>query len=247
MKRLFILLLLVAVPFLSFTQNFSIYSTSNLEMLFSFCNLNAYDDVENFSSRKGEVIRFAPVFNIQESINFDFGRNFGLYTGVSLRNVGFIYKLKDPSKVDATYSSTSIKKKFRTYNIGIPVGFKVGNFDKFFFYGGYEIECPLHYKEKSLIGNDKSVYKEWFSDKTPYFLHSVYGGIEFPYSINLKFNWYLTNFFDYDCNEYIKDMPDIKYKDFYAHIFYFSLSCSIFENAHFYFKKYMESADGYYY
>jgi len=42
-----------------------------------------------------------------------------------------------------------MKKKFRPYNFGIPIGIKIENLNKLFLYGIYEIEYSLYYKEKT--------------------------------------------------------------------------------------------------
>jgi hypothetical protein len=72
-------------------------------------------------------MRFSPVVNLQAMLNKDVNKNFGLFTGLALRNVGYITKdYIDPA------DSLNYKKKFRSYNLGIPLGFKVGNLEKFF-------------------------------------------------------------------------------------------------------------------
>ncbi|MDR2084900.1 MAG: hypothetical protein LBP67_07895 [Bacteroidales bacterium] len=239
-KFLFILLFVIAANTV-FAQKTNIYLTSGLEFPFSLSSLDVYD------SKKGTVLRFAPWINIQESINFDITNGFGFFAGISLKNVGFIYKISDPSTIDVSFSRTEIRKKFRTYNLGVPVGIKLGSFDKFFFYGGYEIELPLHYKEKTFIGDEKHIYREWFSDKTPNFIHTFFLGVEFPYSINLKFKWYITQFFDAKCTDNIPYIPEIQYNEFGVNVYYISLSFNIFRNTQFYFRRYVQSADGYYY
>ena len=115
-----------------------VYVTSGGELIFSLAN------IEQNGTSEGSMLRFSPVINLQAMLNKDFSQNFGVFTGLALRNVGYISgDYKDPSN-DLTY-----KKKFRSYNLGIPVGLKVGNLDKTFFYGGYEIEFAMAYKEKT--------------------------------------------------------------------------------------------------
>ena len=247
-KTLFAIVFLFVANF-SFAQKTktNIYLTSGLEIPFSLPSLDVTYGIQDYNSSKGVVLRFAPWINIQESINFDFTGGFGVFAGLTLKNVGFIYKLTDPSLIDESFARTEIRKKFRTYNLGVPVGIKLGSFDKFFFYGGYEIELPLHYKEKTFINNTKTREREWFSDKTPDFIHSFFLGVEFPYSVNLKFKWYITPFFDKGCVDYIPMLPAIQYKDFGVNVYYISLGCNIFQNKNFYYKRYVQSADGYYY
>jgi hypothetical protein len=243
MKKAFIIILLTCLCTSIFSQKTEIYSSSGFEIMFSGANLNVN------SSNKGLVPRFAPVFNIQENINFDFGNVFGLYAGLSLRNVGFIYEttVNANSDLNTNYEvNTVVKKKFRTYNIGIPVGFKLGNFKYFFFYGGYQIECPIHYKEKTFINNEKQGnLTSWFSDVTPYFSQSLFLGLEIPYGLNIKVQYYLTEFFDTqsaETNKYIRG-TDILYKDFHSNIITISLCYNLFQNTKMYYKKYKPTPD----
>ena len=141
------ILICLAVFSLSFTvQCFSqskaspskAYVTSGGELIFSLAN------VEQNGSSESSTLRFSPVLNFQVMLNKDMGKNFGLFTGLALRNVGYIINdYTDPS------NNLSYKKKFRSYNLGIPLGFKIGNPDRTFFYGGYEIELAVAYKEKT--------------------------------------------------------------------------------------------------
>ena len=98
-------------------------------------------------------MRFSPVVNIQNWLNYDKSEKLGFFTGLSLRNVGFIYDVDETTR-----------KKYRTYNVGIPVGVKIGNLsDKFLFFG-YELEIPVHYKEKTFVNEDKAEKKNyWFT------------------------------------------------------------------------------------
>src|ERR1700741_4620711 len=124
-------LICLAVLSISFTvQGFSqstekskskAYVTSGGELIFSFAN------AEQNGNSLGSVLRFSPVFNLQVMVNQDINRNFGLFSGLSVRNVGYITNdYKDPS------NNLIYKKKFRTYNLALPIGIKVGDLDKTF-------------------------------------------------------------------------------------------------------------------
>jgi hypothetical protein len=68
-------------------------------------------------------MRFSPVFNLQVMVNKDMNKNFGVFTGLSVRNVGYITDdYKDTN-------SLIYKKKFRTYNLALPLGIKVGDLE----------------------------------------------------------------------------------------------------------------------
>src|SRR6185436_16490288 len=68
------------------------YVTTGGELIFSFAN------AEQNGNSLGSVLRFSPIFNLQVMVNQDVNRNFGLFTGMSVRNVGYITDdYKDPA------------------------------------------------------------------------------------------------------------------------------------------------------
>ena len=198
------------------------YVTSGGELIFSFAN------VEQNGNSESSTMRFSPVFNLQVMLNQDMNKNFGLFTGLAVRNVGYIMNdYKDPS------NNLFYKKKFRTYNLGLPLGFKVGDLDKTFFYGGYEIEMAFTYKEKTYEGGDKiDKISGWFSDRNELFQHGFLAGVQFPRGVNLKFKYYLSEFHnqDYTTNAGIKPYGGLK-----SNIFYVSINFFLFKDFDFYF------------
>jgi len=217
MKKLtLVLIFLTAFGAFAQGQTAKIYGSFGLEMIFSFAT------IDNQGYDQGNIMRWAPVINPQSMLNVDFNNIFGLFTGVAIRNVGFIYE--DPTDINNT------KFKYRTYNLGIPVGFKIGKLDKMLLFGGYEIEFPFAYKEKHFV-NEEKVVKEviWFTDRVEPVQHSLLAGIQFPYGATLKFKYYLTNFHNRD---YIAMVDGVETKpyDFKSNIFYFSLAWNLFSN-----------------
>jgi len=215
----------IAVPALSQSnaKQSKAYWTTGGELIFSFAN------VEQKGNSEGSIMRFSPAFNLQAMINKDMSKQFGLFSGIALRNVGYILRdYTDPA------SALNYKKKFRSYNIGIPLGFKVGNLDRTFFYGGYEIEFAIAYKEKTYVDGDKTdKITGWFSDRQEMFQHGFLAGIQFPYGANIKFKYYLSEFHnqDYADNAGIKPYAGLK-----SNIFYFSLCFFLFKNMDMYYK-----------
>lgn len=197
-------------------KNTKIYSSFASEMIFSFAT------IDNQGYDQGNIMRWVAAINLQGMANFDFNNTFGLFTGLAVRNVGFIYE--NPLDIN------NAKYKYRTYNLGIPAGFKLGKLDKFLFFAGYEIEFPFVYKEKVFINEekeDKTVI--WFSDRVEPVQHSLMAGIQFPYGATLKFKYYLTNFHNRDYIAMV-DGAETKPYDFKANIFYFSLAWNLFTN-----------------
>jgi hypothetical protein len=199
------------------------YTTSGGELIFSLANMT-YGDVD-----VDPVVRFSGFFNAQTFLNYDFSSSFGLFSGLSIRNIGFIYDVPN----------SNIRKKVRTYNVGIPIGFKFGNLNRVFLYGGYEFELPINYKEKTFVNDDKDdKFDAWFSNRTNSVFHTLFVGVQLPYGTNLKFKYYLTSFF----NEGYKEKDDsgntiMPYDGIDANIFYFSLSFNMFKNDQFYHKQ----------
>ena len=200
------------------------YVTSGGELIFSLAN------IEQNGASEGSTLRFSPVINLQGMLNKDLSKNFGVFGGLALRNVGYIMSdYKDPSD-NLTY-----KKKFRSYNIGIPFGFKFGNLEKTFFYGGYESEFAIAYKEKTYEGGYKvDKITGWFSNRQEIFQHGFLVGIQFPRGANLKFKYYLSEFHnrDYLNNAGIKPYGALK-----SNIYYFSLCFFLFKNFDLYLDK----------
>jgi len=199
------------------------YVTSGPELIFSFAN------VEQYGESVSSVLRFSPTVNLQGMLNKDLGRNFGIFTGLALRNVGYITN-------DYKDSSTGIahKEKFRSYNLGVPIGFKVGNLSRTFFYGGYEVEVALAYKEKKYDGGDKiDKITGWFSDRQEIFQHGFLAGIQFPFAANLKFKYYLSEFHNQD---YINNAGAKPFAGLKTNIMYVSLNLFLFRNLDIYYK-----------
>jgi hypothetical protein len=200
------------------------YTSASGEMIFSFAK------IKRNGSEVGSNLRWSPVFNFQVLRNHDFTNTFGIFHGLAMRNVGFIYDVP----------GTDTLKKFRTYNIGIPLGFKIGNLDNgFFLYGGYEFEIPFNYKEKTFVGERKTdKFSVWFSDRTDWWTQSVYVGLNFPRGFNLKFKYYLNNFFNKSFSEDgaggVRVQP---FANMDVNVFYIALDWNVFRDVHAYSKK----------
>jgi len=217
-SRFYLFVFAFAMGTVGFAQdNKKVYTTTSGELIFSFANINYKGD------ETGSILRFSPVVNIQNWINVDKSENFGWFSGLSVRNVGFIYEPPDQA---------GIKKKYRTYNIGIPIGIKVGNLSDKFLFAGYELEIPVHFKEKTFENEDKTKNGVWFSNQVTTFNHSLMAGVQLPYGATLKFKYYLSNFFNKD---YTRSDGSKPYAGSDYNVFYFSLSFGLLKNADFYY------------
>ncbi len=221
MKK-FTLLLFMLYAFGSFAQdNTKVYGSFASEMIFSFAFIEN-TDAEGQTYDQGNIMRWAPVLNLQGMLNVDFHNTIGLFTGGAIRNVGFIY--------ENPLDENNTKFKYRTYNFGIPVGIKIGKLDKFLVFGGYEIEFPFVYKEKQFVNEEKEVKDViWFSDRVEPVQHSFLAGIQFPYGAVLKFKYYTSNFHNRDYIAMVDGMETKPY-DFKSNVFYFSICWNLFTN-----------------
>ncbi len=185
------------------------YTTKSGEFIFSFANYK----VKN--AQLNTPLRFTCFFHATTLLHFDFNNYAGLYTGLGIRNVGFISENID----------TLIKR--RNYYVGIPLAIKFGNLNRDnYLYAGVEGELGLNYKEKMFINDAKiNKFNVWFSDRTPLFMPSAFVGLNLNSGFNLKFKYYFYNFlekgYDYTIN-------NVKvYQTTESKIFYFSIAYNV--------------------
>ena len=186
------------------------YATTGGELIFSLAHLSIDQ------SEQGTPLRFSPVFNAQTWIHIDRNEHFGFFSGGTFRNVGFIYDLP----------GTNIRKKARSYNVGIPVGFKFGDMNGTFVYAGYEVELAFNYKEKTFVdGDKKDKFNRWFSERMNLFQHGFFVGVQLPHDANLKFKYYVSKFYNGNFAETdTNGVVSHPYQNIDANVFYFALS-----------------------
>jgi hypothetical protein len=158
-----------------------VYPITAWEFLFQFA------DIEKASTDVNNRLRFTIVINFGQYWHVDFNNNIGMYSGLAIRNTGFIYDTPLPTK--------TIR---RAYTLGVPLALKLGAFDKhLYFLAGGEYELAFHYRARKWLSNSrdgtKYVDAEWFSGKTRTFVPSVFAGIQFPGGFNIKFKYYLQH------------------------------------------------------
>lgn len=182
MKRI-LLTIFVLVASLNMAQSQSSsksYTTYSGELIFSFADYKINNEQVN------TPVRFTCFFHLGGYRHQDFTKNFGAYTGLAIRNVGFT----------STVTDTMVKR--RQYTLGVPIALKLGDLgnDTYLFAGG-EGELAFHYKEKTFYDDVKQKKeKAWFSNRTNLFLPSVFVGINFKGGANLKFKYYLQDFYN---------------------------------------------------
>ena len=203
----------------SSAQNIETYATSGMEMIFSFANVKINGEEQN------TAMRWTPFLNFHFYGHADLNDRIGVFSGIAVRNIGFIYN----DEFD-----NNNKHIIRSYNLGIPLGLKLGNMEKGFIYGGYEIEFPFHYKHKYWAASDRSGAKtketSFFTGRTSSPMHTWFAGIQFQ-GINIKFKQYLTNFLN---QKYTKDGLQ-PFSNYEANIFYISITANMTRNLKFYY------------
>lgn len=136
--------------------------------------------------------RFTAIVNIGVNINYDLNRNLGFFSGVSLRNLGFIEYV----------GNVHIKR--RVYALSVPLAIKIGDLrNRNFIFAGGGVDIPFYYKEKVFIKRaDKQKTGDWFADNTPRILPYIFAGVSFDPGVTLKLQYYPTNFLNTDFMDY---------------------------------------------
>jgi hypothetical protein len=177
--------------------------------------LSFADNIKNGGEHLRNIPRFTWFFNIGSNYNYDFGNHFGIFTGLNLKNIGLITKDDD-----------GVKLKRRVYTLGIPLGLKIGDLRKrgFFFFAGGSYDLAFNYKEKKFEDGTKRKFNEWFSDRTPLLMPSLFVGIKASPGFGLKVQYYPNNFFNKDYKETVSGTITTPYKELDAKMFFVTLS-----------------------
>lgn len=138
--------------------------------------------------------RYTSVLHLGFQLNYDFSESWGIYTGLGVKNIGFIEKYFGGD-------STVIR---RVYTLGVPLGIKWGQMNRgaYVFLGG-GLDMPFHYKEKGFVRRgDKDKNREWFSERTPTFMPHVFLGYRHSSGLRAKLQYYPANFMNPDFTQY---------------------------------------------
>ncbi len=182
------------------------YLTSGGELLFQFAN------VKDNGAHLDNTMRFTAFFHAGSYLHKDFTSHVGIYTGLGFRNIGYIYH-KD-----------GVKIKRRSYALGVPLAWKIGNMQKTFFFAGGEYEWLFNYKEKHFVNGVKSKFTEWFSPRTPAFIPSVFAGVKFKGGMSVRVKYYLANFLN---QSYRDSQGNYPFAGQEVRLFYISFSMNL--------------------
>lgn len=207
---LFLLSFLIIQTGIISAQRF--YRTSGGELIFS----RPVNNSPFINSSAG--LRFSAFFHFNNNYHFNFSKSVGLYSGLSVSNIGFVYKTGD-----------TINKK-RAYTLGIPLALKFGKLenDNFLFAGG-ELEVPFHYKQKKIVEHHKEKYNAFFDNRINPLLPSLFAGIQFSDGYCFKFRIYLTDFLNKEFSG-VDFGSKVDYKNSDSQLFLLSLSYNLKSN-----------------
>lgn len=92
--------------------------------------------------------------------------------------------------------------KFRTYNLGLPVGVKLGTMEGGLLFAGWSEERPVSYREKKFSFGDRvDRSAEWLSQRVENPQQAVMLGYQSKVGIRIKVKYYLTNFHNRNFSE----------------------------------------------
>jgi hypothetical protein len=163
---------------------------------------------KNGGDAKATTARFTAFLHLGMNLNYDFSRNFGMYTGLNIKNIGFIEKMGD----------STIKR--RTYTFGIPLGLKIGRLDNgnYLLLGG-GLDFPFNYREKGFVNRgDKDKFNEWFSSRTPAVMPYVFVGANLRPGFVFKLQYYPGNFMNPDFTTMQNGVSMQPYKGYDVHL-----------------------------
>ncbi|MBS2213761.1 hypothetical protein KEM09_20300 [Carboxylicivirga mesophila] len=215
--RKFIVSIALLIAALSINAQTQVYTVTSGEMIFSWADVEQAPLGGGAMDNVSSIPRFSAFFHVGQYVHLDFTDALGLYSGLAIRNIGFITE-------DDALDLGVEKEKHRSYTLGLPVALKLGSFrNHFYVFGGAEYELLFHYKYKYWIDGDKHKTSEWFSNRTNRFVPSVFAGVQFPRGLNLKFKYYLDDFLNNDFKK--GDNPLNDYSRYgKTQMFYISLS-----------------------
>jgi hypothetical protein len=123
-------------------------------------------------------------FNVGLIVSYDLNEKMGLFTGLGIKNIGFVDRSGD----------STIKR--RVYALGIPVGIKIGDLrNRNYLILGGGVDFPFHYREKRYVKRGhKFKYGDWFGEQTPRVMPYIFAGMSFNPGVILKLQYYPVNF-----------------------------------------------------
>ncbi|MFC3879055.1 hypothetical protein ACFOSV_02655 [Algoriphagus namhaensis] len=213
MKKLLLSFFCLVLAQAAFAQESTAQGSTNIYTMSTGETILSFGIVDAEPLNTGTVARFTPFFNFGQQLHFDFSPSFGIYTGLNVRNVGMITDLND-----------SVRVKQRTYNLGLPIAFKIGDVEGWRFSAGFEAEIAFAYKQKVYVNGEKRKSSSWFDDRVEIFQPSVFAEIVGKDGNFIRFKYYLNDFLT--ANQQI-NVPGVEYNPTRSSMFYVSIGYAI--------------------
>lgn len=148
----------------------------------------AYGDVRSQGQKLDNEARLSGFLHFNHQLHYDYTPAFGLYSGLSLVNVGFANNIP-------LANGDKMLLKQRSYSLGVPLAFKLGNMPKRRYLAlGVQPEYFFHYKQKALYKEEKTRESKWFSDEVRPFNTSVFAELHTAKGFYVRFRYYLNDF-----------------------------------------------------
>lgn len=220
MKKLFLLSTLIVVALASSIaqgETGKVYSVWSGELIFSWANMESKGISDARLKGEREIVkdnmRFTLFFHLGQYYHYNINENVGIISGWAIRNIG---SSTDENIITEDGGDPRAHKIIRrTYSLGVPLAIKVGSFkDHFFMFAGGEVEWSFWYKYKYWEAHSRNggprKKSTWWPSETPTFLPSVFGGLQFPGGIQVKYKYYPGDFLNhsYRSNDPIEDLSN---------------------------------------
>jgi len=148
----------------------------------------SYGDVSSQGQKLDNKARWSGFLHFNHQLHYDYTRAFGLYSGLSLVNVGFANEIP-------LANGDNMLLKQRSYSLGVPLAFKLGNMSKRQYLAlGVQPEYFFHYKQKALYKDEKTRESEWFSNKVRPFNTSLFAELHTSKGFYVRFKYYMNDF-----------------------------------------------------
>ncbi len=184
------------------------YLTNGSEWMFTFPVLRITSD--SVPPDQGGIVRFAPLLNPKVFIQWDLGAHVGFFSGIGIRNLGFIYDVPRSNE----------RFKYRAYTVGVPLGIKLGRMHEALVFAGCEVEVPFNYKEKRFANERKEdKFNVWFSNRTAPYFQNFMLGVQTGFALDIVLRYYVTNFHNTAYREVVDGVERRPYEGLNANLF----------------------------
>ena len=152
------------------------------ELIFSFGLLEAENyEVDN-------KLRFSIFPHLQEHVHYNFSNTVGVFSGISLINMGFINEFTLPD-------SRTFELRQRALALGVPLAIKFGNMESGNYVAiGGAAEFMTQYKTKFYFNDEKVKDGDWFADEVNIFNPAIFLDIRNKTGFYLRFKYYFNDF-----------------------------------------------------